>query len=165
MYQKYQREYSYKELLHKAASYSAYQDRSVFDVEQKLKTWNASEDDINKILDKLISEKYLDEERFALSFARGKLKGNKWGKRKISIALQQKKIGKTIIQKALSSLDAELYWDILIKVSEQKWNSLAKEKDERVKKYKLLQFLLGRGFESDLNQEAYLHLLNTNNDE
>ena len=79
-------------LMDKARHYCSYQERCIYDVKMKLLEWKASEKTIEKIIRKLEEEDYINEERYAVSFATGKLRNNKWGRTKIFYALMQKHI-------------------------------------------------------------------------
>ncbi|MCD4665427.1 MAG: RecX family transcriptional regulator, partial [Bacteroidales bacterium] len=76
-------------VLSKMQQFCAYQERSMFDVENKLNTFHLQEDVYESVIIKLKREDYLNEERFAKVFASGKLRINKWGKNKIYKVLQQ----------------------------------------------------------------------------
>ncbi len=95
----------------------------------------------------------MNEERFTASFTRGKFNIKHWGKRKITQALQQKKIDTKKIQHNIGNLDEGLYFLTLQDLLEKKSNTI-KEKDEFKKKQKLFQYALQKGYESELIFEA-----------
>ena len=99
--------------MEKARKYCAYQERSIFDVKSKLNSWNLSENIVSEIILKLKKEDFINEDRFALAFATGKLRNNKWGRNKISYALAQKRVPDLTIQIALNSLDEDEYLQTL----------------------------------------------------
>lgn len=140
---------SYDQALHKAAAYCSMSEKSVFDVQEKLHAWGAKTEDHEKIISYLIEEKFLDEERFAIAYVKDKFRYNKWGKIKIRIMLQQKKIPQKHIETALSEIDDKAYQDMLIKLKNDKERNL-KYKDEYDKKAKLVRYLTGKGFEMDM---------------
>jgi regulatory protein len=107
-------------------------------------------DDAENIISKLIEEGYLNEERFAIHFAGGRFRIKQWGKVKIKYELKQKKVSDYCIKKALSSIDADDYEKLLQKLAGQKLKTLKGEKNIFIKKRKLQDFLLQRGFENDL---------------
>ena len=96
--------YSIKEVLKKTQLYCAYQERCHFEVKNKLYELGLSRDEIGDVIVKLIEENYLNEERFATHFARGKFRMKYWGRVKISYELKQKQIGVTLIKKALQQI-------------------------------------------------------------
>ncbi|GAB4337109.1 MAG: hypothetical protein OHK0038_15420 [Flammeovirgaceae bacterium] len=119
------------------------------EVKNKLSDFKISQLEKDEIIDFLVQEKYLDEERYAHSFVRGKIRHNHWGKIKVRYELQQKQIPNSIIQKALSSIEEEEYIKILRKVLETKSINL-REKEKLEKKSKLIHYALQKGFESNL---------------
>ena len=102
----------------------------------------------------LIEENYLNEERFAIAFAGGKFRIKQWGRVKIKYELKQKQVSEYCIKKALTTIDADDYEKVLQKLSEQKLKTLKSEKNIFIKKRKLQDFLLQRGFEMDLIREV-----------
>ena len=107
-------------LLNKARKYCVYQERCIYDVKQKLLEWRASPQTIESIIRQLEQEDYINEERFAVSFAHGKLRNNKWGKNKIFHALSQKHIPELYVQMGISEIDDEEYISILKSVIRSK---------------------------------------------
>lgn len=134
-------------LLEKARNYCAYQERCIFDVKNKLMQWKASEETIEEIIKKLVSENYLDEERFARSFAVGKLRHNKWGKNKIIHALKQKKVPDLTIQIGLKSIDDDEYVNTLKAILSSK---KVEGRSEYIREQKLLRYALQKGFQPEL---------------
>lgn len=102
----------------------------------------------------LISENYLNEERFAIQFAGGKFRMKQWGRIKIKQALKLKQVSDYCIKKALLQIEEEDYLRTFEKLVEQKLKTIKSEKNMFVKKRKLQDFLLQRGFENDLVREA-----------
>jgi len=98
-------------------------------------------------MSRLIEEDYLNEERFALSYASGKSRNNGWGRIKIRHGLEEKGISKYCMLKALQSLDESEYKARFNRIADKKWRALQNEKNIFVKKNKWHQFLLQRGFE------------------
>jgi regulatory protein len=101
----------------------------------------------------LIGENYLNEERFAIHYAGGKFRISHWGKNKIKQALKQKQVSDYCIKKALKEIDDADYIKTFEKLAEQKMNLLKSEKNIFIKKKKLQNYLLGKGFESELVNE------------
>ncbi len=137
----------YTFLLEKARKYCAYQERSIYDVKFRLLSWNISEKNIADIILKLKQEDFLNEERYAIAIAQGKLRNNHWGRNKISYALRQKQIPELTIQIALSSIDEKEYIDTLKRVLSSK---RIDEKDEQKRNKKLVSYAYQKGFQPEL---------------
>ena len=141
--------YNYDEIVKKIELYCAAQDRCKFDVNQKLIKWGVDNISIKNIINNLIKEKFIDEIRYATSFARGKFRIKKWGRIKISNMLRSKNISENNITTGLSQIDIEEYTETLLRIIEKK-SKLLKENDPRIKKNKLFQYLKQKGFENNL---------------
>ena len=136
-------------VLSKMKQYCAYQERCMFDVKEKLKTFHLQEDVYESIILKLEKEDYLNEERFAKVFAGGKLRINHWGKNKIYAALQQKRVPALFILEGLNAIDDHEYMSILHGVIAKKNNEL-KESDISRRNRKLAKFAVSKGFEHNI---------------
>ncbi|NQU35103.1 MAG: RecX family transcriptional regulator [Bacteroidetes bacterium] len=134
-------------LFEKARKFCAYQERSIFDVKTKLISWNVSEKIISEIILQLKKEDFINEDRFALAYATGKLRNNKWGRNKITYALMQKQIPELTIQIALNSLDQEEYLNTLKSVLSSK---KIDDDNEFRKNNKLVKFAQQKGFQPEL---------------
>lgn len=139
-------EVSYDFLLKKAAAYCSRQEVCSADIEKKLQTWGASTDQSVKLIAWLISEKYIDNERFCRSFANDKFRFNKWGKMKIAQALRFKQIPESIVDRVLREMDVSLYEEKLLVLLQKKVGQI-KASGDYERKMKLLNFALQRGFE------------------
>lgn len=135
--------------LDRIKSYCALQDRCQWDVLQKLNEWGLQQATKDHILEILITDKFVDEERFATSFCRGKFKIKNWGKRKITNALKRKNISTICINIGLQEIDDNEYNQVLEKLFYQKKDVL-KEKNHFTRTTKIASFLIQRGFESNL---------------
>lgn len=135
--------------LAKAEHYCAYQERSQQEVRDRLYEWGLWPDAVENTITKLIDANFLNEERFANAYARGKFVQKGWGKIKIKQGLKFKKVSDVLIKKALVKIDMDTYLATLQKILEKKAASV-KDKDEYKRHYKLKQYAMGRGFESDL---------------
>ncbi|RNL51775.1 regulatory protein RecX [Pedobacter jejuensis] len=142
-----------KQALAKAESFCVYQERSQKEVRYKLVEWGIRGDELEEILSDLIVNNFLNEERFAKSYASGKFNIKKWGRIKIKQGLKLKGVPDRILQKALYSLDDEDYEQTLRQLAIKKEESLT-EKDKIKRKYKLVTYLQGKGFERDLIYEV-----------
>lgn len=138
-------------LLDKARRFCDYQERCKEEVKVKLNSLDADKSDIQKIIRKLEEENLLNEERFARAFAKGKLRSNKWGKYKIKLALQIKKLKPELIQKGLNEIDDDEYVKILTQLIDYKQT---KEPNEKLRKAKSAQYAIQKGFESGLVWEV-----------
>jgi regulatory protein len=134
-------------LLEKARNYCSYQERCIYDVKMKLVEWKATDKTIEKIIRQLEEEDYINEERYAVSFATGKLRNNKWGRNKIFYALMQKHIPELYVQMGLSEIDEKEYLDTLKKVISSK---KVKGEDEYKQNAKLVKYAVQKGFQPDL---------------
>ena len=153
MHPKFIQPFTEEQIIQKLESYCAYRERCEIEVKQKLFTLGVEEERIHFFLNYLKENNFLNEERFTASFTRGKFNIKHWGKRKITQALQQKKIDTKKIQHNIGNLDEGLYFLTLQDLLEKKSNTI-KEKDEFKKKQKLFQYALQKGYESELVFEA-----------
>tara|TARA_B110000008_G_scaffold10170_1_gene9800 strand:- start:3 stop:479 length:477 start_codon:yes stop_codon:yes gene_type:complete len=143
------RVYDIKIALERLKNFCTLQDRCQFDVIQKMKEWGLLELTQDHILEILITDKYIDEERYAQSFCRGKFRIKKWGRIKIANGLRKKQISNICINKGLNEIEDEEYEILLNNLLEKKNNSL-KDKNHFVRKKKIASFLIQRGFEGNL---------------
>jgi len=134
-------------LLEKAKNYCAYTERSIFDMKKRLEDWKASTETIEEIIRILEEEDFINEERYAVSFAYGKLRNNKWGRAKIFHALSKKNIPEIYIQMGLNELDEEEYMNTLKYVIASKKVS---GKDEFTIQNKKVKYAVQKGFRPDL---------------
>lgn len=142
----------------KMERYCAYQDRCHKEVVDKLKEMRMIPEAIDAILGHLIQENYLNEERFARSFARGKFNIKKWGKNRIVAELKQRQISRFNIKSALAEITDEDYETTLDTLAKKRWNQL-QEPNIQKKKKKTADYLLYRGWESNLVYEKLMELV------
>ncbi|HMK25559.1 MAG TPA: regulatory protein RecX [Chitinophagaceae bacterium] len=138
-----------EEALQKLKHYCAYQERSHSEVKEKLYSLGVWKKDHDEIIAKLIEENYLNEERFAIAFAGGKFRIKQWGRVKIKYELKQKQVSDYSIKKALKQIDEEDYMKVLGKLAKEKYTSL-KSEQYLIRKKKTMDYLLQKGFESEL---------------
>ena len=141
------------QVLDKMAKYCAYQERCVKDVRDKLKAFEISEEEKAKILDYLLDNRFVNDERFAKSFVRGKVNQSGWGVNKIRFHLIQKGIDKDIIEEALGQTDEEVYKQRLIEILKTKAKTV-KVSNDFEKKRKLAAYAMQKGFEGSLVWEV-----------
>lgn len=144
---------TYNQVLEKLKYYCAYQERAHSEVNQKLWDFQLDEDERSNIIAQLISENYLNEERFAIAFSEGKFRMRKWGKLKIKIKLKEKKVSSYCIDKGLKAIEYDEYWNTLVKLVNNKHNSI-KETNPYKKKLKTVNYCYQKGYETDLIWEA-----------
>jgi len=137
--------YTVQEALKKMEYYCAYQERSHKQVEQKLWEMRMIPDAIDLIVLHLIQHNFLNEERFAQAYVRGKFAHKQWGKQKIIQGLKQQDIHPKLIQKALEEIDPEAYNETIIKLIEKKNKDYAKD-DLYKRKQKIIRFLYQKGY-------------------
>jgi len=142
--------------LAKAEHFCAYQERAQQEVRDKLYEWGLYTDAVERIITTLITDNFLNEERFAKAYAQGKFNMKGWGRHKIKQGLKLKRVSDPLIRKALLAIDADDYYNTLEKVIDKK-NNLLTEKDSFKRRYKLQQYALSRGFENDLIIECLKH--------
>jgi regulatory protein len=142
-----------KVALAKAENYCAYQERSQQEVRDKLYEWGLWPDAVEQVISELIQGNFLNEERFAKAYAKGKFSQKAWGRVKIKQGLKLKRVPDVLIKKALLNIDADDYFAALTKLLEKKASTVS-EKNELKRRYKLQQYAMGRGFEADLVAEV-----------
>lgn len=133
----------------KMQNWCAYQERCQQETRDKLYEFGLWPEAVENIIAKLIEDNFLNEERFACSFARGKFNIKKWGKIKIKQELKQRRINDYCIKKAMKEIDDDDYYIVLKKLLTQK-KSLVKESNPIKLKFKLATYAMGKGFEQDL---------------
>ena len=145
----------------KLENYCAYQERCHSEVRTKLYDYGLFTKEVDEIVAYLVTQNFLNEERFAESFTSRKFRIKHWGKNKIKQALKLKQVSDYSIKKALNAIDGDEYFEILKKEAKKKSMSVkidarGKNAEQKVyqKKYKVVSYLLSRGFERDLIEEA-----------
>jgi regulatory protein len=138
----------------KIKQYCAYQERCHAEVRDKLYSFGLRKTEVEEIISELITENYLNEERFAIHFAGGKFRMKQWGKIKIKQALKAKQVSDYCMRKALKEIDSKEYQKTFQKLAEQKLKTLKSERNIFIKKRKMQDFLLQKGFEMEMIREA-----------
>ncbi|QXP60409.1 regulatory protein RecX [Olleya sp. HaHaR_3_96] len=155
---KSQESYTVEEATKKLEHYCAYQERCHKEVKQKLRDMNMIPEAADIIVVHLLEHNFLNEERFARAYARGKFRIKKWGKYRITLELKRKDIAKFNVNQALTEIDEAEYIEVFNDLAEKKVNSL-KESDKYKKRKKLIDYLLYRGWESHLVYEKASELI------
>ena len=137
---------SFQEVLSKLMRYCSYQERSIFEVRHKLREYALPADKVDEIVDLLMDDNFINEERFAALFVRGKVNVKRWGLYKIREGLGAKGVSSAEIAKAIETIDREKYQENL--------NYLVQRKVELQPEFaadisKLYRFLQSKGYESD----------------
>ncbi|ALM49036.1 recombinase RecX [Flavobacterium psychrophilum] len=148
MYKSYTVEEATKKLEH----YCAYQERCHDEVIQKLKSYNMIPQAIDTIVVHLLDNNFLNEERFACSFARGKFRIKHWGKRRITNELKARNISKYNIDRALKEISTDEYYTTFHLIADKQWEIIT-EVNIMKKKKKVMDYLLRKGYESNIVQE------------
>jgi regulatory protein len=117
-------------------------------VRDKLREWKCPDDKTEKVISSLISEGFLDDERYARAFASGKFRINRWGMVKIRYELERRRIPANIIQAGLEEIDEEEYEKTLAELLTKK-NKEIKDKEPFKRKQKLIAFAVQKGYEYD----------------
>ena len=115
------------------------------EMRDKMKRWEIDETTQNQVIERLIKEHYIDEERYARAFVKDKIRYNKWGRRKVQQALWQKRISDDVQRLVLDEIDEKEYLDVLRPLLKQKRKSIKAESDYEMNQ-KLVRFALSRGF-------------------
>ena len=145
---------TYKDIaLQKLMHYCAYQERCHQEVRAKLISLEIYGGDLEEIIDELITENFLNEERFAKAYAGGKFRMKKWGKIRIKQELKRRKISDYCIKKAMQEIDEEGYMEGLYALIEKK-RKTEKETNEFKLKGRLAKYAMSKGFESYLVWQA-----------
>ncbi|PQJ71853.1 recombinase RecX [Polaribacter butkevichii] len=137
------------EIKRKLENYCVYQDRSHKEVEQKMYEYNLIPEAKEMILLSLMKDNFLNEERFAKSFARGKFRIKSWGKQRIVRELKFRDISAYNIKTALKEIDEDEYLKTIYRITENR-NEVISETDNYKRKKKLIDFLMRKGFENEL---------------
>lgn len=138
-----------KDALQKAASFCAYQERTQQEVRDRLKEWGVWGDDAEEVIAELITQNYVNEERFAKSFAGGKFRVKGWGKRKIQQHLKQRGISGYNLDQAMKEIAPDDYRQTLTNLLDKKRRTL-RDDNPLIVKQKLIRYAMSRGYESDL---------------
>tara|TARA_B110000046_G_scaffold173759_1_gene196656 strand:- start:8175 stop:8651 length:477 start_codon:yes stop_codon:yes gene_type:complete len=137
---------SFQEVLLKLMRYCSYQERSSFEVKQKLREYALPADKVEEIMDLLVDDNFIDEDRFAALFVRGKVKVKRWGVYKIREGLSRKGVSSDEMAKAIATIDQETYIENLNYLVDRKLD-LSREHGEDISK--MYRYLKSKGYEGD----------------
>lgn len=141
--------YTFKEAKLKGASFCAYQERTQQEVRNKLYSWGLYGDEVEEIIAFLIIEGFINEERFAIAYAGGKFRMNHWGRSKIRMGLQTKGVSPRCIETGVKAIDEVEYLQKIDYLIQKKQKGLTGHEEIKVK-YRLYNYLISKGFESDI---------------
>jgi len=141
--------YDVKIVKERIRHYCTVMDRCQYQVIIKLKSYGVSDTLADEILIELIQNKYLDEERFARSFCSGKFKIKRWGRKKIAFELSKLKVPKSCVLLGMSEIDDVDYEDVIRHLANKKM-AMLKGKNTFIRKKKVVDYLIRKGYESDL---------------
>jgi regulatory protein len=124
-----------------------------YEMTEKMRRWELDDEAQARVMQRLVNERYVDDERYARAFVKDKVRYNKWGRRKVEQALWQKHIDEDIRQQVLNEVDDEEYISILKPLLRQKQRSTKAANDYELNQ-KLIRFALGRGFTFDIIRQC-----------
>ncbi|NLR78669.1 regulatory protein RecX [Chitinophaga eiseniae] len=137
----------------KLRQFCAYQERSHQETRYKCLELGLRGEEVEEAIAELVAENFLNEERFARAYAGGKFRIKQWGRKKIQMELKQKQVSAYCIKKGMEEIEPDDYAAVLLKLADKKYQSLRNETAMK-RRYKTMQYLLQRGFESELIQDA-----------
>ena len=124
-----------------------------WEMTEKMRRWELSDEAQARVMERLVRERYVDDERYARAFVKDKVRYNKWGRRKVEQALWQKHIDEDIRQRVLDEVDNEEYLTVLRPLLKQKRKTTKASSDYELNQ-KLLRFALSRGFTFDIVRQC-----------
>ena len=134
-----------------------------YEMLEKMKRWELSEEAQARVMAQLIEERYVDDRRYARAFVKDKIRYNKWGRRKVQQGLWMKRIDKEIQDEVLNEIDEKEYLNVLKPLLKQKRKSIKANSDYELNQ-KLVRFAYGRGFTFDIIRQC-LDVSNIDEDE
>ncbi|MBR1503852.1 MAG: RecX family transcriptional regulator [Prevotella sp.] len=123
------------------------------EMRDKMKRWGLDETVQERVVNRLVKERFVDDERYARAFVKDKIRYNKWGRRKVQQGLWMKRIDDDIQHRVLDEVDDKAYLDVLRPLLKQKRKSTKAESDYELNQ-KLVRFALGRGFTFDIIRQC-----------
>jgi len=149
MIDKKKKELTLNEAIKKAQAYCAYQERCQQEVRSKLYEWGLKPNEVENSIANLISDNFLNEERFAKTYAGGKFRIKKWGKEKIILELKKRKISDYCIRKAIGEIEETDYLRTLSDIIAKKGKSIQNPKS-KIQNFKIGQYAISKGYEPEL---------------
>ena len=155
---------SLEQALQKARHYCGYQDRCHREVQEKLYSFGLRKSEVEQGVAILIEEGYLNEERYAVQYAGGHFRLKSWGRVRIRFELKQKGVSDYCIKKALAAIGEEEYEQALARLAEEKAETLAGEPNAFIRRQKLQEYLVRKGYEQDKIMSTLQHGFTDRND-
>jgi regulatory protein len=144
---------SEKDALLRLSALCAQGEHCQWEMTEKLRKWEIDDEAQARIMERLVKDRYVDDERFARAFVLDKIRYNKWGRRKVERALYQKHIADDIRRRTLDDVSDEEYLKVLQPLLKQKRRSTKAASDYEMNQ-KLIRFALGRGFTFDIIRQC-----------
>jgi regulatory protein len=149
----YKKRHTREQVLQKLRFYCRYQQRCQNEIKEKLFELGINKIDHDEIINELIKENCVNDERFAAAFASGRFKLKQWGRKKIWQGLKEKRVSDEIAQRALEQINKKEYMAILNKLAKERYASL-KNEQYLVRRKKTMNYLMQKGYEVDLVKDA-----------
>jgi len=149
------RKHSFLEAKVKLEALCAYQERCSFDLERRMIKWSLNQDERDRLIAHLISNNFLNEERFAIAYASGKVNIKKWGIIKIKLKLKEKRVSEYSITKGLDGIDKDIYQSNIEGLISQKVTQLESEENNYQRKMKVFRYLSSKGYTLDSFKDLY----------
>ena len=147
------KEMTEKDALFKLKALCSQAEHCTYEMLEKMRRWEIADDAQARIMEYLVREKYVDDERYCRLFVKDKIRYNKWGRRKVEQALMQKRISRDIYQPVLEEVDDEEYLTILKPLLQNKRRQL-KAMSEYEANGRLIRFAISRGFTMDIIRQC-----------
>lgn len=144
---------TYEQLLSRLTALCARGEHCLHDVRTKMQRWQIDDETQQRAIDYLISERYIDEERYARFFINDKAKFNRWGRKKIEQALYCKQIPQHVYAPLLDDIDDQAYRDTLLPLLQSKARTVKADSDYE-RRNKLIRFAMQRGFSYEQAQQC-----------
>lgn len=135
--------------LNKAAALCARSEQASGDIYAKLTGWGLTTEEADGVMKQLISENYINDERYARAYCRDKMRFNGWGRIKVAFMLKSKGIGKSHIEAVLAEVNEEEYIATLRRLLQAKWRDV-RGKEPMQARASMMRFAASRGFEPNV---------------
>ncbi len=150
------KEMTEKEALLKLTAVCSQAEHCTYEMLEKMRRWDIADDAQARIMEYLVKEKFVDDERYCRFFVRDKIRYNKWGRRKVEQALMQKRMDRTTYEPVLDEVDDATYLNVLIPLLKNKRRQLKAMSDYEANG-RLIRFALSRGFTMDIIRQCLDH--------
>ena len=139
--------------MNRAAALCSRSEQAPSDIREKLLKWGLDPEEASKVLEQLISQGFIDEQRYARAFVNDRFAFNGWGRVKIAHQLRLKGVPNEIISEAMNLIDEEKYRERLIGLLQAKWRAVS-DREPRVAWAAMMRFAASRGFEAGIAGEC-----------